>query len=446
MKMNIMAYTPPTNGKVMVDNVLYDMGQDFRTKERYQEYKDCGFEVLMQAGETKYQGEPFETSDLKYMMDLALETGLKFLVYDQRILDIAANNTYGENDLICGRFSTQSELNDYITACMKSYMNHPAFYGVIIGDEPPFRAAYNLSNVCAAIYQAKKDTYIHNCFLPSKSRVQYLEEEFFPEETDITAKEAFRRYIRAMISTGIRQFDFDAYPFCRYKGKNNFSKVYLWNLQVAAETTRQCETPFYFTIQSFDNGPGDGYRKVDEDDLLYQANVAMGFGAKQIAYYTYWRFQTREKLNGEAAIMDDDGTRLLYDEAKATNAYIQRIFPYIRDYQYVKTQLVYEGRKPRAFTNVKSRNINFIAAAEASEILMINELQNGREHAYMIFNAEDSGEKRDNQVKLLLKEDVSSVRALVKGKEVELIVKNRQLKLELSPGEAIWILRSEKLS
>ena len=176
MKMNIMAYTPPTNGKVMVDNVLYDMGQDFRTKERYQEYKDCGFEVLMQAGETKYQGEPFETSDLKYMMDLALETGLKFLVYDQRILDIAANNTYGENDLICGRFSTQSELNDYISACMKSYMNHPAFYGVIIGDEPPFRSAYNLRNVCMAIHQAKKDTYIHNCFLPSHTKDKYLEE------------------------------------------------------------------------------------------------------------------------------------------------------------------------------------------------------------------------------------------------------------------------------
>ena len=215
---------------------------------------------------------------------------------------------------------------------------------------------------------------------------------------------------------------------------------------MAAETTRQCETPFYFTIQSFDNGSGDGYRKVDEDDMLYQANVALGFGAKQITYYTYWRFQTRAKLNGEAAIMDDDGTRLLYDEAKVTNAYIQRIFPYIRDYQYVKTQLVYKGRKPRAFTNVKGKKIEFIASAEASEILMINELQNGRERAYMIFNAEDSSEKRENHVELLLKEDISSVRALVQGKEVELIVKNRQLKLELSPGEAIWILRSENLS
>ena len=41
-KLNMYAYVGPTNGKYTLANGMQAYaGEDFRTKERYQEYKDC---------------------------------------------------------------------------------------------------------------------------------------------------------------------------------------------------------------------------------------------------------------------------------------------------------------------------------------------------------------------------------------------------------------------
>lgn len=438
--MHIMAYTPPTNGKLNISGIKYYMGEDFRTLERYKEYRDCGFDIIMQAGETKYTGEPFETSELKFMMDLAQQADLKFLVFDQRILDIAGNQVYGENDLLCGRFETKEELNDYVLSCMKSYMDHPAFYGVIIGDEPPCAAAYNLRNICDAIKSARPGTYIHNCFLPLLPKSRYESTEFFPNEPDLKEGEAFRRYIETMISTGIGPFDYDDYPFGMWKGKNAFNKNWIRNLQIASETTRKNNVDLYFTIQSFSSGLNDELRKVDLDDIMYQVNLALGFAVKQISYFTYWRFQTRREFFHTSAIMNDDGSKIIYDEVKAANAYIQKVFPFVKDYCYAKTQLVYAGGKPRAFKNVKNKKIEFFESITASEITLVNELICGKMRAYMIFNATDTYEKKSDRVELMLKKNVDTVSALVQGKECKLPVVKGKISVELAPGEAIWIL------
>lgn len=437
--MHIMAYTPPTNGHLKIAGIRYEMGQDFRTLERYQEYRDCGFDVLMQAGETAYKGEAFETSDLKYMMDLAEKTDLRFLVFDRRILDVADHNTYGKKDLICGRFHTKAELQDYLLSCMKPYMEHPAFYGVILGDEPTCASAYNLGNVCEALKAIKPDIYIHNCFLPAVSKQEYATEKFFPNE-NLSAEKAFKKYIQTMIGTGIGVFDFDAYPFGMWKGKPAFNKNYFRDLQIAAETTKECNTDLYFTIQTFSSGRYDEYRKVDRTDIMYQVNLALSFAVKQIAYFTYWRFQSRGEYDFTSAIMNDDGSKILYDEVRDANAYIQKLYPYIKDCQYAKTQLVYQGRKPRAFTNAKSKNISFFKSIKASDIALVNELTDGQKHIYMVFNATDTFEKKSNDMELILRDKVSSVKALVSGEETELPVVDGKISVQLSPGEGIWIL------
>ena len=56
-EISISAYTPPPNGYRTVDGVTEYMGQDFRTEERYREYRECGFDEIIYAGETKYQGD-----------------------------------------------------------------------------------------------------------------------------------------------------------------------------------------------------------------------------------------------------------------------------------------------------------------------------------------------------------------------------------------------------
>ncbi len=439
--MHIMAYTPPTNGKLEINGIRYYMGEDFRTLERYREYRDCGFDILMQAGETKYSGEPFETSELKYMMDLAQQADLKFLVFDQRIIDLAGNQVHGKDDLICGRFQTRQELQEYLLSCMEPYMEHPAFYGVILGDEPTYASAYNLTNVCDAMKAVKPGIYMHNCFLPALSKEGYASPNFFPNEPGLNTGEAFRRYIEAMISTGIGPYDYDDYPFGMWKGKNAFNKNWIRNLQIASETTKKCNTDLYFTIQSFSGGVNGELRKVNADDIMFQVNMALGFAVKQIAYFTYWRFQTRPEHLFTSGIMNDDGSKIIYDEVQGANAYIQQVFPYIQDCSYQKTQLVYCGSKPRAFTNVKSKKIDFFESISASEIALVNELANKDERAYMVFNATDPYEKKKNHVELLLKNERTAIRALVSGKKMMIPVVNGKLTIDLAPGEAVWLFQ-----
>ena len=62
----------PTNGRYTDVNGFHHFdGVDFRTVERFQEYNDCGFDVLLIHGNDPYNGEPFETSWLKKNLDMA---------------------------------------------------------------------------------------------------------------------------------------------------------------------------------------------------------------------------------------------------------------------------------------------------------------------------------------------------------------------------------------
>ena len=71
---------------------------------------------------------------------------------------------------------------------------------------------------------------------------------------------------------------------------------------------------------------------------------------------------------------------------------------------------------------------------------MVNELTDGQKHIYMLFNATDTFEKKSNDIELILRDNVSSVKALVNGEETELPIVDGKISVQLSPGEGIWIL------
>ena len=78
LKFNFYSYSPPNDGHWYIDGKEYYVGQDFRTVERYKEYKDIGFNILFSAFSAKYYyGDNWETSTLKMVMDRAYEAGIK---------------------------------------------------------------------------------------------------------------------------------------------------------------------------------------------------------------------------------------------------------------------------------------------------------------------------------------------------------------------------------
>jgi hypothetical protein len=170
-------YAPPNDGTWKADDgtPMY-AGEDFRVAERYKEYMDCGFDILMMQFSGKFDGtQTWEESDTKMVMDQALEAGMdKIIVTDTRLqelsegivylneegkpdpegkkegnsirlADLNRNGIKMEIDIkehLVGEdrpFATDAELDAYVRYCMTPYMSYDGFYGVQLKDEPNFK-------------------------------------------------------------------------------------------------------------------------------------------------------------------------------------------------------------------------------------------------------------------------------------------------------------------
>ena len=155
--MPIVGFTAPPNGTLEIDHVKSYIGQDFRTKERYAEYKECGFSQILFSGEDKYLGEPFETSDLKRMLDNAAACGLQAIVFDERIMALTVQ---GKNSVVEEMFGgSREKLFSFVKDCLSAYRHHPAFYGVSVVDEPQVGKAQVLKEVIDAVVSTPKNSY-----------------------------------------------------------------------------------------------------------------------------------------------------------------------------------------------------------------------------------------------------------------------------------------------
>ena len=158
---DLFAFYGPCDGKFDNGKPMGD-GTDFRTKERYVEYKNCGFDILLLEDEADYRGEPFESSKVKEIMDICHEIGLKVIVLDRRIFYLAVKGYMGQQ--IDGfTINTLDDLNELIAFYMKDYSRHPAFYGIYVMDEPGVEIIERVSAIVGAIKKVNKNCYVHIC-------------------------------------------------------------------------------------------------------------------------------------------------------------------------------------------------------------------------------------------------------------------------------------------
>ena len=133
-------YASPTNGNYYVDGVTINTGENYQTVERYKEYKEAGLNTMMLQYEDRFPlaGETeFSTSHCKQLMDLCVEAGIeRCIITDNRFRTLS-----GSEVPIVGsgaEFSSQAELNAYVASAINDYANHPAFYGLLLVDEPRY--------------------------------------------------------------------------------------------------------------------------------------------------------------------------------------------------------------------------------------------------------------------------------------------------------------------
>ena len=435
-RMNMYAYVGPTPGNYTTAAGQQVYGGDNRSAETYQEYKDCGFDTLLLLGNDPYSGEDFKTSDLKMNLDLCKQVGLKTIVFDLRLHDLAAST---ESLIGKGKqFANMKELTAYVRSCMKPYMEHEAFYGVGLVDEPSHNQFDAIGEVTKAIKAVDEDIFVHMVMLP------YLAGVTIDRYTGVSfgnvSIQSYKTYINDYLDkTEADYFGYDNYPF----KEEGLLDSYFRNLQVAVTEASTHDADVVLTGQSCEML--GQYRKQTETDFRYQGNVALAFGVKNILYYTYWMFPNRVVENYVTAIMDDDGTKMLYDDVQKVNLEIQEMAKVLLHFDYEKANLSYNKENavtaPAYFSGVKSEDLDGLTIKSVSQPTMITQMKDAEKNltGYMVVNISEPNEKLSSTVNVQF-DGCDYATIYKKGVPETVGLTDGALELALECGEAAFVI------
>lgn len=411
--------------------IKYD---SYITKEKFQEFKDCGFDVIYPQ-ENAYNGEDFETSRMKAYLDLAQEVGLKCIVADDRIKRLSGLTTplIGED----GEFATMEDLANQLREYLEPYADHPAFYGIVTRDEPKWDALTATCQVRQALKMVDENLYVKTTLMPY--HVSVTHKEYTGEEFGEKSYDSYDTYVRNYLeNSGANRVSYDDYPFLPDGFLTTFYRTLQYNVTTAAEYDADVE----LIVQSF----GKNNRRLpDLEELYLQNNAALAFGVKNIAYFTYFRMSTSEGIFG--GILDYDGSKMLYDEVQEVIAYTREMAKVVLNFDYQKAFVTYDTTTdvtaPLYFSRVKSEKLDDIEDVQVTQPTIITQMKDSTNNrtGYMVMNAEttlNDYSEPDEVIVSFEDYDFVTYYSVDGEKTVELV--DGKLTLTLPEGQAAFVI------
>lgn len=454
-KMDVYAYAPPPDFYFEADGIKSPVVADFRTVERYKEYKDCGFNILLAQTSGLYNGEEWETSKTKLVLDRAHEAGLeKVIVTDERIrlLSMKEGGLIGENRL----FASEAELDKHVAELMRPYKDHPAFYGVLFRDEPKWTMFKAMGQLWKSIKRVCPKAFIQCNLLPIV--VLSMTNSWFPEGGDLFDR--FKRYLSMFVDeTGADYIMYDNYPmyYDNEEFGRTFYRFYFKALQMAGQVCKEKGVKLYFVMQSFSMIQGGKVhcKTPNEAEMFYQANALMGFAAKQLSYYTYWTSGIMN-VKGEirpdgSAMMSRMGEKMpLWYSVQKVNKMLQKLYPVLSNFDYESDRYIIKTpfkSGPWHLEYTGRGELKYVQATTDLEVAMVYELKDKKNGQYMYVVQNITyvvAEEKNNfpKQKTTLKFDKQFTKIdIFDGNEWRTeTLKNGEYTAELSAGYAEYIL------
>ena len=378
------AYNPPTSGVYRVNGFDYRSGEDFRSVGRCREYKNCGFNKLQLRYEHAYSGEPWEESETKYMWDVAYAAGIKKMLVTDLRLDrlVSTDKLVGED----GLFLNEKELDEKISELVSVYKDKAGFYGIQLNDEPKYNMIGSYGLVARSLKRVIPKVYIQMNLNPICVKIEGVDD----------AAVAYERYANEILdATGLDHVSFDDYPFRREYILSGWN---LRNYQILARVCKQRKIELQTVLQSFSNTTYGIYRhrKITESDMYWQTNIAMGFGAREYAFYTYmpkYNIDYRDGgdgIDGSCFINNDGSRSALFHFTKRIIKEMKKFSSVACKYDYENSWFVTEGGK-----NISDFEQTMLAEDHGAPpfeirtdkgILLVTEQKNGNDSLFMIEN------------------------------------------------------------
>jgi len=263
------------------------------TPNRYQELKDCGFNVSFSA--------VYDDSKALEMLDMAGQCGMKVM-------------------FMCPSLSSDPERT------VAKVKKHPALYGYFLRDEPGNDALDDLGTWAHRIMNADPK---HPCYL------NLLPSHAFP------SADAYREHLHLFSQkVGIQMLSFDNYPVHSHiaqitdEGGNqasiwryNYNWSWYENLKLIAEEAQRTNVPFWgFALAT----AHADYPIPQIGFLRLQMYSNLAYGAQGLQYFTYWN-PTTETWDFHHAPITLQGKRsYVYDIVREMNQELQnRAFVFV---------------------------------------------------------------------------------------------------------------------
>ena len=332
----IYGYSPPPQGEWWIDDTVFTT-EDFRTVEKYQEYKDCGFNVLFMQRTAAYNGEDWEACETKRSMERAVEAGIdKIIIVDERIFELSLieGGLIGEDK----KFANEADLDAFIKNCIQTYRHQEGFYGIQLRDEPFYPYLKTVGQLFRSIRRVDSSIFVHCNLNPLHG--PSLTYRICGDEKNLL--DAYEGYLsRFLEESGADHLMMDTYPFYHSPDKARIGRYYFAGLECVARVCKKYGVEMHIVMQSFamDVRTKHYHRMPNEREMQYQKNVLLSFGVKQFSYFTYWTKQMNH-TNGEMfidgkALMTRNGekTKTWYHVQKV-NKELKKLAPLMFNFEY----------------------------------------------------------------------------------------------------------------
>lgn len=461
-QMRLYAYYGPTDGTWRQQGKQYSADQDFRTVERYKEYLDAGLNAFMMGGQDSavyHYGIDWETSDAKMIMDRAYEAGIQeIFVMDSRLRGISATSggVVGPGKM----FETEADLDAEITKCMAAYRDHPAFYGVLLHDEPQYTQLKSVGEVYRSVKRVCPEAKAHcNLWPPAESSIGTWLPAGDDPDNPYDLETAWKAYLRMFVEeTGADYVQYDHYPF----QPNEISAGYIRGMQMTAEVAAEMDVDFYQTTQTFAMySNGDLYnRQMTADDAYFLQNLSLGFGVKEIAYYSYWTYANNPPgetycIDGASFVTHMGVKTDMYYFMQQINKEIQKFAPVIMNFDYqastyfAKPPVNYNNSHvthPGAYGMEKNDLEKVMSVLPDKETVLVTELKDESKgnYMYMVLNIVDpskaEGSSADISAEVTFSDEYTHVAVYEKGERTLHKLSDGKYTVTVKPGHAQYLL------
>ncbi len=350
-------------------------------EEQYKLMADAGITYVMGAGENVGEKE-----DQLNMLSWCYKYGMQMMLGDDRMGPSMVGKSY-----------------EQLERLLAEYKNVPGVAGYWLIDEPTSTTGFQ--EVYKHLKTLTPDKHVYLNFLP---------------DFDLNVINDWLRYC-AGIGYPAFYYQYDSYNM--FLGETNYVRM-LGSLNDGRELCLENGVDLAGFILSTGHGP---YRQPDEDDIRWQMNVSLAFGAKNVQYFT-WFHPTG--WDGGTGIVSNTGEKTaIYDGVSRVNHETLAIGKVLKDLTAYDVR-VHGGH----FTELPFTDDFFATPNKRADFIVSLMKNDATDRNYMMVVGNDCD--RSVSVDLSLDASVTALELVGNGTEQAYTFKDGNLTLTAKPGEA----------